>query len=140
MQLDLSKKEADENSITGSVTFLDRAEVEFGTAIAIDKRGYFLTAAHCIAAKQTVLLFWGQDEIEMRKARVVWSKSGRNEELDLAVLHVDAKPHSVFEWGETAKVGDSVVSGGFQKEYINRGRKVGRKERERKREDILHPR
>lgn len=91
-----------------------RLKEQVGCAAAIDPRGYFLTAAHCIGDKPVYLIFvepgklvWGQ------RARVVWRANLKKNEPDLAILHIAGKLNNVFEWSEDLRENDPVLSVGL---------------------------
>ncbi len=90
------------------------SEINLGCAAAIDRRGYFLTAAHCLKQK-TVYLFLFGPGIPTRalRARVVWQGKGRNGGPDLAVLHVGEALDHVFAWADEPHKGAPVMAVGL---------------------------
>jgi S1-C subfamily serine protease len=84
-----------------------------GTAAAIDRRGYFLTAAHCVKNGPVWLLFPGNGGVEARLVRVVWRGDRSKNQPDLAVLAVSPPLQDVFEWTPACTNGDSVVAVGI---------------------------
>lgn len=103
-----------------------------GSAAAIDKRGYFVTASHCVDENDTFLTFPLSDkkngEIATMKARVVWRGALANDPEqqendqsydlnvfanDLAVLHVDPElPCSFTMSSKPATKKQTVISAG----------------------------
>jgi S1-C subfamily serine protease len=88
----------------------------YGTASAIDRRGYFITAGH--ATTGTPLnLFW-QDDGDCATAtwhhavaRIVW-RSPPGDKMDLAVLWVPAALSSVFRWADEPLPGEVTAATG----------------------------
>jgi hypothetical protein len=84
-----------------------------GAATAIDRRGYFLTAAHGIIGKNPVaVVVFDKDGFALHGARVVWISDRKNGNPDLAILSIDQPLNHVFEWGPLPKAGDVVLSAG----------------------------
>jgi len=82
-----------------------------GSATPIDRRGYFLTAAHCIGHQPIYL--WNLDKdgkIQFARARVVWL--GDEDSVDLAILQVLLPVARVFKWATEFKPGDPVLGAG----------------------------
>lgn len=101
------------------------SRVGFGSAVAIDSRGYFLTASHCVAGDKTPLQVWrhlprGRKLTEpisvSEEAEVVWRGDVSKGEPDLAVLHDPRPPDLVFEWAPEIKIGESAVAAGLNYE------------------------
>jgi hypothetical protein len=69
-----------------------------GTAAAIDQRGYFLTAAHCVKRGQFWLAFLRDGKLQIERARVVWRGDVKTREPDLAILCVSRPISQTFEW------------------------------------------
>ncbi len=94
---DLAAEQADDGSAEGLVLRGDGAPPIFGSAAAIDRRGYFLTAAHCLTAGPAYLLVpTPEGSFHTKRARVVWQ--GRAPAADLAILHIDSPRERVFRW------------------------------------------
>lgn len=74
-------------------------------AAAIDRRGYFLTAAHVADDEPLSLVFCDGKQLRALPARVVAKLSNNHKQakLDIAVLHVDAELSEVFQWADLAK-------------------------------------
>ncbi len=89
-----------------------RTKVGFGSAAAVDRRGYFVTAAHCLDGNELNVAFMSKTGLEMRKARVVFKGDATSSIADFAILHVPARLDYVFEWGTTTADGDAVISAG----------------------------
>ena len=83
-----------------------------GSASAIDHRGYFLTAAHCVKKEAPYLLFGLGRQLQAEPARVVWRGDVSKGEPDLALLWVPRTLDRVFEWASDFKAGDQVVAVG----------------------------
>ena len=66
-------------------------------AVAIDGRGYFLTAAHCLEAPCTYLVYWDGRRARIVVPRVV-AKGADRAHHDFAIVHVDARLPDVFAW------------------------------------------
>jgi S1-C subfamily serine protease len=83
-----------------------------GMAAAIDARGYFLTAAHCVGRESVTLLFFRGDAMQVDHCRVVWRGDSSKREPDLAVLCVDAPLTYAFEWAPDVREGGMVLGAG----------------------------
>jgi S1-C subfamily serine protease len=95
------------------VADLEGKQAEAGTATAIDPRGYFLTAGHCVGDKPLFLLIISQEAGYVIPVRVVWR--GQEGQLDLAILKVRESPGlapKYFEWARDFKPGDAVLAAG----------------------------
>lgn len=90
----------------------ESGDLVFGSAAAVDRRGYFVTAAHCVEDRQVSLVFWNGTEPEAKPARVVFQGKRPFGESDFAVLHVGGRLNDVFRWGGMPEVGTEVVSAG----------------------------
>jgi S1-C subfamily serine protease len=90
---------------------------EFGSAAAIDRRGYFITARHVVADGTTLNIFWhdgGQIEAPTwhhAVARLVW-RSPLGDKMDLAILCVPIPLRSAFEWARAVQPGEQVAASG----------------------------
>ena len=85
-----------------------------GCAAAVDPRGYFLTAAHCIEDKPVYLVFIQPGKVVWaQRARVVWRPDLKNDAPDLALLHVSGKLDNVFEWSEDPHASGPVMAVGL---------------------------
>lgn len=84
-----------------------------GSAAAVDRRGYFLTAAHCLEGGRPYLaVFRPGAKTKVERPRVVWRGDGSKGEPDLAVLHVTFPLDRAFEWAPEFRTGDTVLAAG----------------------------
>ncbi|MGH7997485.1 MAG: S1 family peptidase [Opitutaceae bacterium] len=89
-----------------------------GTATAIDRRGYFLTASH-VVTKGPVYVGWlepavhGEPVLRDCPARVVWRGDVRRGEPDIALLCVDCPLPAAFTWAAGLRRGERVISAGL---------------------------
>lgn len=96
-----------------------------GTAAAIDRRGYFLTAAH-VVTKEPVYVGWlepdprGNLSLLDCPARVVWRGNVARGQPDIAVLCVDRPLPSVFSWAPRLRPGEPVISAGLDYRDLSR--------------------
>ena len=108
--------EGDQLSVTASGT--NHGTVKgtifgIGSAAAIDRRGYFLTAAHCVQKGPSfLLLFFDKGQPQARPARVVWRGDDSKKQPDLALLQVPFPLQDVFEWTPTFTNGERIVAAG----------------------------
>lgn len=108
--------EGDQLSVTASGT--DHCTVKgtvfgIGLAAAIDRQGYFLTAAHCVQKGPFLLLFFDKGQLQARPARVVWRGDESKKQPDLALLRVPFPLHDVFEWAPAFTNGERIVAAGI---------------------------
>ena len=70
-----------------------------GCAAAVDSRGYYLTARHCLVHTFTYLVCYDYYSTNgwVGPARVVWRGDPKKGEPDLAILHVERKLDRTFE-------------------------------------------
>jgi S1-C subfamily serine protease len=83
-----------------------------GNAAAIDCRGYFLTAAHCVKEGPVWLAFLNEGKVQVQPACVVWRGDTSNEHPDLALLKVSLPLQQVFEWATECTNGSAVLAVG----------------------------
>jgi hypothetical protein len=83
-----------------------------GSAAAIDRRGYFLTAAHCVKNGPVTLVFLDEGQMVAQSARVVWCGDVSKKEPDLAILRVSIPLQDVFDWMPTLTNGERIVAVG----------------------------
>jgi S1-C subfamily serine protease len=83
-----------------------------GVATAVDPRGYFLTAAHCVGDQASYLVFESGAGIRAEQASVVWRGDSSKHEPDLALLYIGHPVSRVFDWGFPGKPGDRVFAVG----------------------------
>ena len=94
-------------------------EAQFGCATAIDRRGYFLTAAH-LTKKDTIYLILKSDAAkDAERARVVWRGEPSKGQPDLAILYVPQPLDHVFEWMTNCYVGEPVMAVGLSRAKTN---------------------
>ncbi|HEY3856535.1 MAG TPA: serine protease [Verrucomicrobiae bacterium] len=84
-----------------------------GSAAPIDRRGYFLTAAHCVSKGPCLLMFVNNGRIQAQTARVVWRGDESKKEPDLALLRVPTPLQNVFEWTPAFTNGERIVASGI---------------------------
>lgn len=87
--------------------------VGFGTAAAIDQRGYFLTAAHCLAHGPVWLGYLRDGKAQVERPRIVWCGDVKKGEPDLAILRVTRPISQAFQWAAEFTNGSPVVNMGF---------------------------
>jgi serine protease Do len=81
-----------------------------GSAAAVDRRGYFVTAAHCVEGGDVYLAFLTPTgSIRIEKARVVWEG---DPSFDFALLHVGSSLDHVLKWAPAFESGNAVISAG----------------------------
>ncbi|HEX9782641.1 MAG TPA: serine protease [Opitutaceae bacterium] len=80
-----------------------------GTAAMIDPAGYFLTAAHCLASEDVVLVFEHVGHEFKAPARIVWRGYPEQGGADLALLHASGLPIKSFHWAPHMPVRSSPV-------------------------------
>lgn len=91
-------------------------ELEFGTAVAVDRRGYLVTAAHCVDGdKEVTLLLSDPSSLTVRKPRIVYTGDPAGYNSDFAILHVSERLPHVFEWASVPASGDEVISTGMSR-------------------------
>ncbi len=90
-----------------------------GCAAAIDRRGYFLTAAHCIEARDVRLVipvFGTNGGINLRVSgttRVVWQGDWHHGGPDLAILRVKRPVDRIFDLADDIHQNDPVMAVGM---------------------------
>ena len=85
-----------------------------GTAAAIDRRGYYLTAAHVISTTPVSVM---THDGRMLEARVVWR--GDPAVADIALLRVPTTVDPVFEWASGITSGEQVIGGGPTRSHVS---------------------
>jgi len=87
--------------------------VGLGSAAAVDRHGYFVTAAHCVAGPGPFYLIKiaADGKIHYFKARIVWKGDQRG--LDFALLSTRFVPAGAFEWAESFHVGEPLIAVGL---------------------------
>ena len=79
-------------------------------ATAVDRRGYFLTCAHCLNTREIHLFFVSAGQGRSEQASVIWKGDAAKIETDLAVLYVPVALDRTFEWASDFKRGDRVFA------------------------------
>jgi S1-C subfamily serine protease len=64
-------------------------------AAAVDRRGYFLTAAHCVSTQPLYIVYWDGEQARVAVPRVVARSAPP---ADYALIHVDHPLREVFTW------------------------------------------
>jgi S1-C subfamily serine protease len=85
----------------------------FGCAVAIDRRGYFLTASHCLAHETSYLLFYSEGSAHAMRARIVWHGDRRKGQPDLAILHVPLALSHTFDWADEIRKNEPAIAVGL---------------------------
>lgn len=85
----------------------------FGCAAAIDQRGYFLTAAHCVTHKFVYLILYDSWTTWALHARVVWQGNLRKGQPDLAILQVQRTLDHTFDWADEVNKDEPVMAVGL---------------------------
>jgi S1-C subfamily serine protease len=87
-----------------------------GCAVAIDSRGYFLTAAHCLDRRFVYLVGYEPPKtIWVRPGRVVWQGKWREGQPDIAVLHVRRPVTHTFDWADEVGNDEPVMAVGLSR-------------------------
>jgi Trypsin-like peptidase domain len=104
-----------ETTSTGehSFRFTSKPPLNSGTAAAIDQRGYFLTAAHCVEEGQFRLAFLRDGKLQVDRPRIVWRGDEKKGEPDLAILCVSRPIGRTFQWAAEFTNGSPVVDLGL---------------------------
>jgi hypothetical protein len=109
----LMAEKLDFNSRKTNFFSIRNTNVWHGTAAPIDKRGYFLTAAHCVKQGQFWLVFPQDGQLQVEPARVVWRGGEKERELDLAILCISHPISQTFQWATELTNGSSVLDLGL---------------------------
>lgn len=99
------------NGVTGDLHLPNGSNV--GCAVAVDCRGYFLTAAHCITHKFIHLVVYDDKAVPVLRARVVWLGDSQKGQPDLAILHVQRALDNTFDWVDEVKKDEPVIAFGL---------------------------
>lgn len=105
-------KTADATLIPKEGRFNAQGEWSVGTATAIDPRGYFVTASHCVEGEEISLIFPSAAGTKVSDARIVWRGGISEGGMDFAVLHVPSRLDQVFRWGTEINSDDTVIGAG----------------------------
>lgn len=94
------------------------SKVDFGSATAVSRDGYLLTAAHCVADRPLVVTLWGGNRYFAAEPRLVWVGKRGTAYQDLALLKVDVTEPTVpyFDWAgdQEMRAGSSVAIAGLR--------------------------
>jgi S1-C subfamily serine protease len=91
----------------------DPAAPAIGYATAIDRRGYFLTAAHCVADDVAhVTVSRVGDERHLEPVQVIWRGDLDRHQPDVAILYDPNPLEASFEWASRINPDDVVFSVG----------------------------
>lgn len=80
----------------GTLSYQTSDESCLGTAVALTRDGYLLTARHCVDVQPIHALIRTYAGVRPVKARVVW----RGRDVDLALLKVEARLRNAFDWSD----------------------------------------
>jgi S1-C subfamily serine protease len=83
-----------------------------GSATIIDRRGYLLTAAHCLVWQPLHVLFLDGATVRLARAQVVWHGDPQREGTDLALLAVDTALPEAFTWAADVPERGPVIGAG----------------------------
>jgi S1-C subfamily serine protease len=85
-------------------------------AAAIDRRGYFLTAEHCVDEGVTYLIRAEPGApARARRARVVWQGNRKAGGPDLAIIHIPETLGYVFGWADDVAENEPVMAVGLDR-------------------------
>jgi S1-C subfamily serine protease len=91
--------------------------LRWGVATAIDRRGYFLTAAHVVDSGPVHLTwrdsFSSQSAWRHAPARIVWKSDRATTWFDFAIVCVDQPLAAAFTWAGDPAVDQPVVAAGY---------------------------
>jgi len=83
-----------------------------GCATPIDKRGYFLTAAHCLRDESSCyVMFASEGKPRLEKASILWRGNAANNEPDFALLWVPGGIDEVYDWSSDLNRTDAMSVG-----------------------------
>jgi S1-C subfamily serine protease len=86
--------------------------LNMGKAVAIDSRGYFLTAAHVVNDGPITVLFGEGGSSGYFAARLVWLGYNAPGQPDLALIRIEANVPATFVWSRSNSMGDTVFAVG----------------------------
>jgi S1-C subfamily serine protease len=89
-----------------------------GSATPIDRRGYLLTAAHCVATGKPHVVLFRDGKLTAEPARVVWRGDRTKGEPDIAILFVARGLDQIYEWSTGFAVKDRIMSTGPSYERV----------------------
>jgi len=83
---------------------------KIGSLTAIDRRGYFLTAAHVFDPDLPAhALYWDGEDFNLHPVRLVWLGDVTPGNIDLAVLAVTEPLNHALDWAEVPEMGERVL-------------------------------
>jgi S1-C subfamily serine protease len=91
---------------------MNSKSLRFGSATAIDRRGYFLTAAHNLDGPVCYVAFYKRG-IRLLPADVVWRGNENRGEPDVAIIRVPETLAWVFPWASIPGRGTGTLSAGL---------------------------
>ena len=106
-------EELDATHVSTNFIWISNTIAWYGMAAAIDRRGYFLTAAHCVDRGQFWLAFLRDGKLQVERARIVWRGDVKKREPDLAILRVSLPISQTFEWAAEFTNGTPVIDVGL---------------------------
>ena len=106
-------EELDTTRVSTNIIRIINTSMWRGTAAAIDRRGYFLTAAHCLERGQFWVAFLRAGKIQVERARIVWRGDVAKKEPDLAVLSIATPIDQAFEWATEFTNGTPIMDVGL---------------------------
>jgi S1-C subfamily serine protease len=83
-----------------------------GSAVPVDHRGYFLTAAHCLGAEPLQIAYINASTMHVEEVRIVWRGDTGEHPVDLALVRISSRLDRVFPWAVDCAVGDIVLGAG----------------------------
>lgn len=96
-----------------SLKFNTNAPLAVGTAVAIDSRGYFLTAGHCIEGNEVFVVYSDRSgKTVTERVQPIWVKTSSLTPVDFGLFHIEGIPAKTFAWAESFEIGQSVFSAG----------------------------
>lgn len=106
-------RNSDDFEPTFSLEFAPDKPFSIGTALAIDPRGYFLTAGHCLDGREIYASFVNREKkLVIRRVRPIWVKVSSMTAIDFALFHVEGEPLQTFQWASSFEIGEPVFSAG----------------------------
>jgi S1-C subfamily serine protease len=104
----IAGSDRDSNSITLNINGRPNSVVTGGLAVAVDKHGYFLTAAHTTDDASLNVVFFDGQRLRAEPVRIVAKLSNSEKQfeskVDIALLHVAAELPEIFEWADETQL------------------------------------
>jgi S1-C subfamily serine protease len=104
-----------EVSVTSSLSEHPSVEgffTKLGSAVPVDQRGYFLTAAHCVGAESVQIAYINASAMCVEEARIIWRGDTGEHPVDLALVRIASPLDCVFSWAVDFAVEDEVLGAG----------------------------